>query len=333
MNAFFAFLIYSFVFLCVGGSVIAYYFDVSPFACFSWSTNELFINPFSDWHRLYVDFLHDNWAINSFENLIVFFIFIFFFPAWIGLWFLLKRIKWSKWFLKPVYFFKRLFAKKQEIKMPDVSKLSKTSAERPMAMRKSTSFGNMALMAQEENESENKDDSAVPSTEQSSAPKPSSAGITPQQKEQLRVLGENHGYELFEKVQMGDIMVPFVFATDTVALVTTVLLDDKEWIADEEISEGDSEPTWFSAEGLLPSPLFRMKKASEFLKEKEPDCEIVPVVVVAAGSILNAAAIKEEWDQLGGEVVVWNKGTGDDLDTLENLLQRKNQQLLMVCGL
>lgn len=325
MNVFFAFLIYSFLFLCVGGSIITYYFDFSPFACFSWSTKELFINPFSDWHTLYIDFQHDNWAINSFKNLMIFFIFLFFYPAWIGLWFLVKRIKWNKFFSKPVYLFKRRFGKKEEIKMPDVSSLAKTTGDRPLAMRKSSNFGNPLLMAQAQEE-QNKEVNDFPTNEPASFLKPSFEAVNVNQKEQLRALGEKYGYELFEKVQMDDLMVPFVFATDTVALVTTVLMDDREWIADEDVSEDGSEPTWFSAEGLISSPFSRMVKAAAFLREKEPDSEIVPVVVVGAGSILNAEIMEEKWSQMGGRVVVWNEEKHNGLETLEDLFQEKNKQ-------
>ena len=326
MKVFFAFLIYSFIFLCIGGSVITYYFDVSPFACFSMSTKEVFINPFSDWYRLYIDFQHDNWAINSLYNLTIFLIFLFFFPAWIGLWFFLKRFNWEKIFLKPVYFFKRHFRKK-EIEKPDVSKMVKTSSERPLAMRKSSNFGNLAAIAEGEN-STNNESKEVPSTTQNttSSNKQPGAPINLRQKEQLRLLGERYGFELFERVQLDGLLVPFVFATDTVALVTTFLTENSEWIADENISEDGNDPTWFSAEGLTPSPFYQMGKAAEFLKEKEPNSEIIPVVVLAEGSILNVPNMKELWEERGGAVVLWNNGKADGLSTLEDLLYSKKDQ-------
>ncbi|MBP5534803.1 MAG: hypothetical protein J6Y03_04785 [Alphaproteobacteria bacterium] len=331
MKVFFAFLIYSFIFLCVGGSLLTYYFDVSPFACFSVSTKEIFVNPFSDWYRLYMDFQHDNWAINSLENLIIFFIFLFFFPVWIGLWFILKRLNWEKIFMKPIYFYRRHFHKRN-VEKPSVSKMIKTSSERPTAVPKSVKFGNVTLTAEAENtpKDEKKETPNTNASTDSSTKVQSGNSINLRQKEQLRVLGEKYGYELFEKVQLDDYLVPFVFATDTVALVTTFLMDDKEWIADESISEDGSEPTWFSSEGLIPSPFYKMVKASEFLREKEPTSEIIPVVVVGRGSILNVSSIKEQWDEKEGAVVLWNEGTAEGLDTLENLLKSKNEELAEV---
>ena len=318
------FLLYSFLFLSIGGTLAAYYLDVSPFSFFSLSTKEVFINPFSDWYKLYTDFQHDRWAVDSLENLIIFLVFIFFFPLWLGLWFfVVRRIKFKKFFLKPIYFYKTHFKKKEVIGDKKIAVAPKMT-ERPAAMRRTNGFGNLSVLADAQQNTQNNEAPVQTSSDYESSSANAPATITAAQKEQLRALGEKYGYELFEKVQL-DKMVPFVFATDTVALVTYVMLEKKEWIADETPSEDGDEPTWFSAEGLIPSPFQQMVKAAEFLKEKEPSSEVIPVVVVAEGNILNATGISELWQKMGGAVVLWNNGQGEGLGTLEELLQDKNQ--------
>ena len=307
------FIIYTFLFLCVGGALCTCLLGVSPFALFSWKTGEVFINPFSDWQMLYNDFQHNNWAVDSAENLIIFLVFIFFFPLWIALWFLVRRIPFKKAFLKPVYFYKSHF-QSQKISAPKMPVVAKGMVNRPIAMRKTLGIRSIDLT---ETTTEQKSVDTTPSRPTTSRSNPVSY------KKELFELGQKYGYELFERVKLDDFIVPYVLATDTLALVLTVLDDDKEWIADETSSDGD-DPTWFSAEGLIPSPYSQMVGASEFLKEKEPDSVIIPVVVLAKGSILNVSNVKEQWDEKGGFVVVWKDGKGEGLDSLENLMREKS---------
>jgi len=321
MGRFFAFLIYSFLFLCLGGSLISYYLDFSPFACFSWTSGEVFINPFSDWNTLYNSFMYGNWAVDSAEHLLIFFIFLFFFPLWILGWFLINRIHWKRIILKPFIYFKR--HKVTNVKAPIIAK---NSMGRPIAMRKMRGFAGASVMPISTNALQEENNTNTTTDSNSSQEIPSV--ITATQKESLRALGEKYGYDLFENVRLDNYNVPFVFATDTQALVTFVLLDNREWIADETPSEDGSEPTWFSAEGLISSPFYQMVEATKLLKEKEPDSEIIPVVAIAAGNVLNADAVKEQWKEKNGFVVLWDKGQGKDLSTLEELLKVKSQESL-----
>ena len=143
MAKLFLFIVYSFIFLCIGGSLVGLLLDLSPFAFFSWETKEIYINPLSDWIVLYKRFWYENWAVNSLENMIVFFSFLFFFPLYFLLWFFVRKVNWMKLFFKPFSFFR---ISKVSMNKNSVSSV-KMHSNRPQALRQSKSFS--AVLSQE----------------------------------------------------------------------------------------------------------------------------------------------------------------------------------------
>ena len=204
----------------------------------------------------------------------------------------------------------------------------KSRFDRPQAMPQSKSFSSMAIAPVADTTS-NVTQQAEPaeggslSEEMESTLVPKPEELSPELKEQVKQIGNELGYDLFENVLLDNITVPLVLASDTVAFLMTFLLEQREWIADEEAADEDLEPTWFSAEGLITSPFYLMTKAAERLKQQEPESEIIPVVVLCKGSILNAGALKSQWEEKNGYVVSFNEDADDTLQTLQELLQKK----------
>ena len=161
-------------------------FELSPFALFSWSTKEIYVNPFLDWQKLYTDFQHNNWAVDSLENLIIFFVFVFFFPLWIALWFLVKRIPFKKIFLKPVYLY-RSHVQSKKISASKMPVVSKGIVSRPIAMRRTPGgMRSMDNMNATENVSEKRSSDNVPYTSN----KPSTSRSLASYKNDLFELGQ-----------------------------------------------------------------------------------------------------------------------------------------------
>ena len=323
MGKLFLFIIYSFLFLCVGGSALSLVFGVSPFAFFSWQTKEVYLNPFSDWYVLYKQFWYDNWVINSPKDLSIFFTFLFFFPLYIALWFWVRKVKWLKLIFKPFAFLH--YSKAPALKEnPSV----KRHFERPVALRQSRGFGGSALPVASPPSEEKKANVSAQNTQSSVSvsdlKSQDKTQLSAELKNQIKELGLQYGYDMFENVLLEDVTVPLVLATDTVALLLNPLMDKREWIADE-VSAGDGlEPTWFSAEGLITSPFYLMSKAAEQLKLQEPDSDIVPVVLLCDGSVLNASALLSQWQEKNGFIALLNNGKGEGLLPLAEILHQKN---------
>ncbi len=333
MRNFFLFLLYSFLYLCVGGSLIGLYLGYSPFACFSYSTKEVFLNPFSDWYTLYMRFQYDNWAVNSLKNLLIFFVFLFYFPVWFGLWLWVRKVHWLHLIFKPFLNMRHHHA----APLPKTPVVAQSMTARPAAMPKMRGFGGAALALAEQQkqaeqqkaqnqsaENENDDLSDEISKMANAVDADAVDALTPELAEQIKALGAKYGYELFENVRLDDLNVALVLATDSVAFMMSFLTVDREWIADEDAADDDLEPTWFSAQGLITSPFYLMEKASALLREKEPDSEVIPTVVLARGTLLNASAMAPVWQAKKGVVALLDdEAKGDDLPVLEDLLKAK----------
>ena len=151
--------------------------------------------------------------------------------------------------------------------------------------------------------------------------------VSEELKSQIRNLGQQYGYDMFENVLLDGVNVPVVLATDSVALLLNPLTKKREWIADEDSVEEDIEPTWFSAEGLITSPFYQMCKAAEQLKQQEPESDIVPIVLLCEGSILNAGALIEQWHSKDAFVALLNNGKAEGLPHLEEVLALKNSSV------
>ena len=321
--SFFAFLLYTFIYFVGLGTLLSAVLGVSPFVCFSIKTNEVFLNPFSDWIFLIHEFQWGLWAVDSGINFVIFLCFILFFPLWILCWFWVRKLRFFRILKKPFYYFKR---KKIEKRGTSPLPLQTSSAlmNRPKAMPKSVSFGN-SLPSQLQNAQNQQSETPPMPPEQlnTTTQQQQKETFTQEQKNFIQQLGQSHELEMFERILLNDFIVPLVLASDTRAFLITALNQDTEWIADESITDGYDKPTWFSTQGLLTSPVFELTKAAETLHEKEPDSEIISVVILTQGSIINASLMQKNWAKEKAFVVRLNESIeSHDCITLAELLDR-----------
>ena len=321
--SFFAFLLYTFIYFVGLGTLLSAVLGVSPFVCFSIKTNEVFLNPFSDWIFLIHEFQWGLWAVDSGINFVIFLCFILFFPLWILCWFWVRKLRFFRILKKPFYYFKR---KKIEKRGTSPLPLQTSSAlmNRPKAMPKSVSFGN-SLPSQLQNAQKQQSETPPMPPEQlnTATQQQQKETFTQEQKNFIQQLGQSHELEMFERILLNDFIVPLVLASDTRAFLITALNQDTEWIADESITDGYDKPTWFSTQGLLTSPVFELTKAAETLHEKEPDSEIISVVILTQGSIINASLMQKNWAKEKAFVVRLNESIeSPDCITLAELLDR-----------
>jgi len=127
------------------------------------------------------------------------------------------------------------------------------------------------------------------------------------------------GYKVVADATIGDLAVDFV-AVD--AHKVYVLVSDNEngdWLADEERFNGE-DPLWFSESSHRISPIFNMNTHlgmfAERLKNAGSALEVIPVLVVKQGTIINAEDMKETWDKMGIVVCRTLLGGPDELPSV-----------------
>lgn len=300
------------------GYVIDLAFGYTPFGSVlnRSATGEVrLLNPFEDWAVLYRAFMYDQWVINTLTDFALFLSFLLFIPLWgLGWFWMLKVNWWKKW--SALFHFSRHKEMEKGHKFPLKKKVLVRPPALPAGAFLNRNFPSPAPATTRDGASAEAD-ASVPSS------MPPNTELTPEITAGIKELGERFGFELFRNVQLDDVIVPLVLATDTKALLLKLLTTENEWIADETIAEGSEAPTWFSSDGVEPSPFFEVKQAALSLAQKEPESAIIPVVVVLKGHIINAEAMLPEWQAAGGYVVRFGEGQPEILMTLENLLEQE----------
>ncbi|MBR5130365.1 MAG: hypothetical protein IKV03_03990 [Alphaproteobacteria bacterium] len=127
------------------------------------------------------------------------------------------------------------------------------------------------------------------------------------------------GYQVIANPQIGAMAVDFVIVE---AHKIYVLLSDNDvgdWLADEERFNGE-DPLWFSESSHRVSPIFTMnteiKPFSNRLKTAGIAHEVVPVLVVKEGTIINAEDMQKTWDDMGIIVCRTHLGGPDELPSV-----------------
>ena len=267
------------------------------------------LNPFVDWVRLIEDFVNNKLVIDTGKEVLIAVAFIAFWPLWfVGLRCCLKK----KWTIASV----PTSSENQKIV------IKKHKMERPPMMSAPVNFTRPADYVEGKSESEVVVPAAASDVPEEIEEKPVEidfSALVPK----IREIVEGSDMDIFENVLLDETKVPVVVASDTRAYLLTFLANDQEWVADEEPTEEGEAPTWFSSEGLVPSPFYQMKQAAEILREQEAGSTVVPVVVILNGEVLNYGSMVETWEKQGGYVVRFENGKPEEMMTLDVLLREK----------
>ena len=144
--------------------------------------------------------------------------------------------------------------------------------------------------------------------------------------QKARELASSLGFSVFENVKTQESILSFVISYDERAWAFDFLIEPTtEWIADEEEFDGEA-PVWFTDKAQITSPFYMLCKDSLAL-EKEAEAPVQPVLVVAAGNILNVQNCLPVWKEKGGAVVRFMQGKPAELPTLEDYLKEEIQKV------
>ncbi len=291
---------------------------------------------FKSWHYLFSEF-SEGWIISSVSDWIFLFTIVLAVPLFVYVWRLLLTIQWRKTYQRIVSFvlsrWRKTRAEKKVVKiattkshkkqrprpMNRVAKAPTEAAPTPTPVRaapKPTSqefktslpeddaiFGQMRLP----------DETKHPSfSEETPSPTP------PEESQQISVLREDlsallikAGYKVVKDAVIEKLPVRYVAFSGETVLVCVPDFEKGEWLADEERFNGE-DPLWFSESDHRTSPIFRLltacEKFSARLTKAGISLKVVPMFVVAAGTIINAEDILPVWQEAG--VLVCRTGEG-----------------------
>lgn len=127
------------------------------------------------------------------------------------------------------------------------------------------------------------------------------------------------GYQVIANPEIGNMPVDFVAVDGQKIYVMVSDSEAGDWLADEERFNGE-DPLWFSESSHRVSPIFTLnsglKGYAERLKTVGIAHEIVPVLVVKEGTIINAEDMQKTWDNMKIIVCRTHLGGPDELPSV-----------------
>ena len=127
------------------------------------------------------------------------------------------------------------------------------------------------------------------------------------------------GYQVIANPQIGSLPVDFVAVEAQKIYVLRFDNEAGDWLADEERFNNE-DPLWFSESSHRVSPIFKLtselKQFAERLKNAGVSHEVVPVLVMKEGTIINAEDMQKTWDEMKIIVCRTHLGGPDELPSV-----------------
>lgn len=253
----------------------------------------------AQWQSTYISFVNGFWAIDSKEGLLLLLTILLFFPLWIVGWIIFYKINWRLpfWMKRKEKTFKReliLNSNKNKIHIPVKLRLQKNSFK--------------SLHTTE----------MLPKAVSSSVTHPTS---TPQMyaSDDIRnilSLSEYYAVTTFQNIVLDDQRVSLAISTDDMAVLIQILDKPKAaWTAD--LSENGE---WYTAGEKISSPIMNIKKAANILQELEPDCQVIPTLILTCGELMDADSVVNYCADQGVYMLRFNEGLPETIPTLADFM-------------
>lgn len=127
------------------------------------------------------------------------------------------------------------------------------------------------------------------------------------------------GYQVIANPEIGNLPVDFVAIDANKIFVLAFDNEVGDWLADEERFNNE-DPLWFSESSHRVSPIFVLNTAltqfADRLKNVGISHEVVPVLVVKEGTIINAEDMQKTWDNMKIIVCRTHLGGPDELPSV-----------------
>lgn len=133
------------------------------------------------------------------------------------------------------------------------------------------------------------------------------------------------GYQVIANPEIGAKSVDFVAIDAQKIYVLSFDNEVGDWLADEERFNGE-DPLWFSESSHRASPIFllnnELKQFDERLKNVSISHEVVPVLILKEGTIINAEDMQKTWDEMKIIVCRTHLGGPDELPSVAQAMPK-----------
>ncbi len=246
-----------------------------------------FLSP-SDWREKWLAFENYNWRIRTLSDVLLFLMMVLWIPLYfVGVW-LFCNVRWSVFKIKP--------KPKTVVKKALDLKKDKPLYAKPRAMPsaiQATKYVAPKLPGQEEEE-------------QKQTSTKSHKNVI-QMIKQMAVVARKFKVEIFQHILLEGHKVPMAISTAARAMMIEIVnRKDVNWSVD--FNDDILQSTWYSETGTMERLAEDLIKASEALAKAEPGSEVVKVICVTEGRVLNAKPTVEYFKNHGIQLLIFNNG-------------------------
>ena len=269
------------------------------------------LNP-NDYIRLFQAFLDNRWQINSFGSLILLILLLGFVPLWLTGWVISYR-KWPS--LKS-------FKRKKKLKITSAGGLEGLPQRKAFVPEKMRTQAAVLLnMSLEEAQQKLKEVASSASSFQGTSTNSTSEADARREADIAQITAATSDYELevFSNLFFAGERVPLALSTDErAALVWLINEPNETWSVD--INDSLEQSDWYGTSRQLPSPAGILTKVCAALKESEPNSEIIPLIVLTSGRILNEAEALITYQAAGIRLAIFGEANGELIPPLTSVL-------------
>lgn len=290
-------------------------------------------NPFNKNHWIWIrNQWVSGWTISKPNEWVFVLILFATIPVFLTGLIILLQVHWGSWITRllmiPVNMIKKKVKKHQDEKpkaKPKVTKRKSYKKTRPAPVRAGTGKVKPLDKKPEEEKSVEKP------AEQHHAERPATTSSAPAPARTANVANansiagflQNAGYHVVENAKIAGKLVDYVGICANHLLVCLVDNESGDWLADEE-RFNDEEPLWFSESNHRISPVRNVLTASSallpLLTGSARGMEIRTMVIIKAGTIINAEDMFDVWKNLHVSVCRYENGGPDEITELKAAL-------------
>lgn len=289
---------------------------------------------FNPYNRSHWAWIHDQWIsgwtiskINEWIFVLLLFAAI---PVFLTGLIILLQVHWGAWFKRilmlPVNAIRKKIKKHQDEKpkaKPKVTKRKSYKKTRPAPVRAGTGkVKPLDKKPEEEKPTENHKEQHHQTERPAAASAPTHTALIANANSIAGFL-QNAGYHVVENAKIAGKLVDYVGICANHLLVCLVDNESGDWLADEE-RFNDEEPLWFSESNHRISPVRNVLTASSallpLLTGSARGMEIRTMVIIKAGTIINAEDMFDVWKNLHVSVCRYENGGPDEITELKAAL-------------
>lgn len=148
------------------------------------------------------------------------------------------------------------------------------------------------------------------------------------EKPDLTPILEEKGYRVLTDVLVDGSRIDYVGISEQKVVLCQIDKEPGDWLADEEQFNND-DPLWFSESSHRTSPVFELKKKQESLLSKlaaaNLSLEILPVLVMNFGEIINSEDMLETWQSMKILVASFKPDPAEELPLFKDILPQAGE--------